>query len=248
MPMSYLHTLTLISFHRLNPDWRIVVYNFIYPSEPSYAPKYIHYRGEDHFKYVRTWEWVEIHDVKVEPTEIHSILVCDKWRREVLYENGGVYSDFDVLWIKPIEYLKNIKYIGDIDNFTSLVSYYELIKGFHNVSVLISEKESPFDKVIIDEQAKVTTYYDDQAFGTTLLNRIYPELKDIPYPVLAVPYETFYPYSTYNLRQLFIDDDLSVITENTIAVHWFNGNPLAKMFINNSLYDNKCSLNSLING
>lgn len=247
-PMSYLHTMTLVTFHKLNPDWQIKVFNFIFPSEPSYAPKYIHYNGEDHLKYVREWEWVEIRDIKVESTNIHSILVSDKWRREILFENGGVYSDFDVIWVKPIEHLDKIQYKGNIEKFTSLVSYYELTKGFHNVSVLISEKASRFDAQIIQEQKVVNNLYDDQAFGTTLLNKLYPELKSIPYEVLAVPYETFYPYSTYNLKQLFIEDDLSVITNNTLAVHWFNGNPLAKMFINNNLYNTKCSINTLING
>lgn len=243
--MSFLHTVTLTSFHALNPDWEIKVYNHIFPNEPDYAPKYTHYTGNDFLPEVRTWDWVSITDVVLDKSNIHSILISDKWRRETLYENGGVYSDFDVIWLKPIEHLKNIEYIGDIENFTSVVSYYQMKYGFHNVSILISEKESPFDKEIIEGQARVTDLRDDQAFGTTLLNRMYPTLFTIPYPVLAVPYETFYPYSTYNLKQLFEEDDLSPITNNTLAVHWFNGNPISKAFINNPS-DKECSINSIL--
>ena len=244
--MSYLHTMTLTSFHRLNPEWEIRVYNFIYPNEPDYAPKYTHYKGPDFMPEVRTWDWVSIMDIMMNKSDVHSILVADRWRREILYQNGGVYSDFDVIWLKPIEHLQNIEYIGDIENFTSVVSYYGMTEDFHNVSILISEKESPFDKEIIEAQAGVKAFHDDQAFGTTLLNEMYPELDTISYNVLAVPYETFYPYSTYNLKQLFIENDLTPITDNTLAVHWFNGNPLSKMFINNELYNTECSINTIL--
>lgn len=245
-PMSYLHTVTLTSFHKFNPDWEIKVYNFIYPGEPSYAPKYNHYNGEDWFPQVRNMDFVEVIDLTMPFHDIHSILISDVWRRQILYETGGVYTDFDVIWLKPVSYLKDIEFIGDFEKAVSVVSYYELTKGFHNVSILISEKGNDFDKTILEAQKNVRSLHDDQAFGTTLLNWMYPEFENIPFPVLGVPYETFYPYSTYDLKKLFLENDLSVITNNTLAVHWFNGNPLSKMFINNGLYHTDCSINMII--
>jgi hypothetical protein len=230
----------------MNPDWQIKVYNFLFPSEPSYAPKYVHYSGEDWFPQVRNMDFVEVTDLIMPEHNIHSILISDIWRREILFNNGGVYSDFDVIWLKPISHLENIAFVGDFEKATSIVSYYELTKEFHNVSILISEKESPFDELIIKEQKNVKTFHDDQAFGTTLLNTTFPEYENIPFPVLGVPYDTFYPYATNNLQQLFIENDLTPITNNTLAVHWFNGNPLSKDFINNNL-KHSCSINTIIN-
>lgn len=247
--MSFLHTLTIKSFHKYNPDWQIRVYNFKVPFEPSLAPKYKHYTGEDYFRQVRTWDYVEIHDVDLWDQNFHSILISDIWRRGILYENGGLYSDFDVIWLKPVEHLMNVEHVGEWDKFTSLVSYYNFTEGFHNVSILMSTRGNDFDGKIIEAQREVISYsYDDQAFGTSLLNIMYPKYEDIDIDgIVGIKYETFYPYSTFNLAQLFINNDLSPIeNNNTVAIHWFNGNPLSKMFINNSLYDNECSMNTII--
>lgn len=245
-PMSLLHTITVRSFHKYNPDWEIIIYNFLFHEEPSYAPKYIHYSGKDYFAEICSLDYVEIINQEVLRTNVHSILFSDRWRREKLYETGGVYSDFDVIWLKPMEHLLNVDCVGNPADFSSIVCYYA--GEFHNVSILISEKESAFDREIIEAQKEVNTFYDDQCFGTTLLNKLYPSLVDIRHErILAIPYETFYPYSTYSLAKLFLDDDLKPLESmNVMAVHWFNGNPLSKIFINNELYYKKCSMNSIL--
>jgi len=248
MPMSFLHTLTVSSFHKYNPDWEIVVYNFKVPIEPNLAPKYRHYLGKDYFYKLREWDFVKIYDVDLDEQEYHSILISDKWRRDVLYEKGGLYSDFDVIWLKPMCHLQNIEYLGDWNDFKSLVCYYDFTKEFHNVSVLMAKAGNEFDGAIIEAQKNVNNYFDDQVFGTTLLNSMYPVYEDINIPgVMAIKYETFYPYSTFNLAQLFLENDLAPLNNNNVmSVHWFNGNPLSKLFINNELYKNDCSLNTIL--
>lgn len=247
-PMSLLHTLTLRSFHVLNPEWEIIVHNFIVPGEPTLAPAYKDYIGRDYFHFVRECDYVQVIDIEADRQEFHSILISDKWRRKILYENGGVYSDFDVLWLKPMDYFMNIDHLGDMSSFNSIVSYWNYTEDFHNVSVLISKKGNPFDEFIIQEQEKVKNYTDDQAFGTTLLNELYPNYDSIDIPgIIAIKYETFYPYSTFDLKRLFIDDDITALDNpNVMAIHWFNGNPLSKLWINNSLYNAKCSMNTIL--
>lgn len=248
--MPWLNTLSVVSFHKYNPDWEIVIYNMTVEHEPDYAPNYMNHTGKDYFDNLRDLPYVKIIEDKIPNDTVHSILYSDIWRREILYKTGGVYSDFDMIWLRPIGHIRNVECIGDPNNFSSLVSFHNYTNGFHNVSNLISEKGSEFDKVIIEAQGGVTKLYDDQAFGTTLLNELYPTYEDIQRDflrILAVKYETFYPYSTYRLDKLYLRNDLSPLNNNNmIGIHWFCGNPLSKMFINNELYKTECSMNTIL--
>jgi hypothetical protein len=54
------------------------------------------------------------------------------------------------------------------------------------------------------------------------------------YPrVLPIAYETFYPYSTFEMDRLFIKTDLTPLRKKGVmAIHWFNGNEISKQFVN----------------
>jgi hypothetical protein len=251
-PMALLYLFTIYSFHKYNPDWKIVL--CILNKDDAidrqrFNPPYRKYTGTDYFPVIKTLDYVEIRILDTFKYSMHSILVSDIWRREVLFETGGVYSDIDMLWLKPIEEIKNIDCIGNPNDFEALVSFYNYTSGFHNVSNLIAEKGSPFFKAIMEKVSSVKKPYGDQAFGTDLLNKLYPDLSSIiqDFPrILAVKYETFYPYSTFNLRQLFVEDDLTVIeNKNVLGIHWFSGNEVSKEYINSGHF-NKCSMTSIL--
>jgi hypothetical protein len=48
------------------------------------------------------------------------------------------------------------------------------------------------------------------------------------------------------MERLFIEDDLSYITDNTLCIHWFNGNNYAKNYINAEDYARKCSMTTVL--
>lgn len=252
-PMSYLNVVTVLSFHKYNPDWRIVVYLISKKvsnrdNERNYQG-YKDYTGKDYFYMLEKLPYVEINTLNAfRHSRIHSILISDIWRRRILYSNGGVYSDFDVVWLKPMSEFVNIECIGNPNDFESIVSFYNYTDGFHNVSNLISEKGSPYLYSLIDAVNIVRPPYSDQAFGTELLNTMYSNLKSITdiYPrILAIKYETFYPYSIYNLDNLYNNDDLSYIdNKNVMCVHWFNGHLLSKEYVNNERKE--CSMTSIL--
>lgn len=251
--MSFLHALTVNSFHKYNPDWKIIIY--LYDKDNNIDskrvnPKFRGYTGRDYFYTIKLLDYVEIRKLRAQQSYVHSILICDIWRREILYENGGIYLDFDNIWLKPMSEFKNVDCIGNINDFESLVSFYNYTDGFHNVSNLISEKGSLYMKSLIDASGRVHPPYGDQSFGTSLLNKVYPNLKSITdkFPrVLAVKYETFFPYSTFNMQQLFIANDLSPLdNKNVMGIHWFNGNGISKDYIDEEKYDRNCSMTSIL--
>lgn len=257
-PMAWLNLLTVISFHRQNPDWEIIVY--LTKQDPEELGKNTFvpdYTGPDwlgnlgSLDYV-TFKWIDVRDYGV-PLSAHSCQGSDNFRREILYREGGVYSDFDMLWLKPIDALRDVDCIGNPDDFECIVSFFQMTYGFHNVSNLIAEPGSPFLKSLIDISQKVSDNEirtNHQALGSMMLNIHYPTLEFVTskFPrVLALPYETFYPFSTYHLEKLFKEDDISPIeSKNVLGIHWFNGNRFAKNYINHEAYDEKCAMTTIL--
>ena len=137
-----------------------------------------------------------------------------------------------------------------MNDFECNICLYNQIIGHHTISNLIGEAGSPFLKSIIEDQNKVKRPYVDCSFSTNLLNKKYPVLNDIisKFPrVLALKYETFYPYSVFNMKQLWIENDLKPLeSKNVMCVHWFNGQPLSKEYINRGNFDFDCSMTSII--
>ena len=252
--MPLLMVFSVLSFHKLNPDWKIIIYRTIQKDEDLGRNPYdYYYTGNDHFWMIEAMDFVEIrifdaieYGIK---KDIHSICGSDMFRTKILYENGGIYSDFDIIWLKPMSELANVDCIGDPNDFEFNVCYYGLTHRHHTLSVLMAEAGSLFLKDIIDLQNKLEPPYGDCSFSTFLLNDNYPILDDVTskFPrVLALLYETFYPYSIFNMDQLWKENDLSPLkSKNTMCVHWFNGHPLSKDYMNNG-FKADCSMTSIL--
>jgi len=229
-PMSWLQALTPRSFHKYNPDWTINVYipKQIYTGNSKYIPDYT---GQDYFHqiipYVNIIE-IDLDDYSIDPA-LHNILRSDILRYHLLYNHGGVWSDFDVLWLKPME-IQSI----------ALCSF-DGIKQHYPIGILISPPAHPFYKVLIDKcnllQKTLKGKPEHQAYGPSMWKKLFPDtnklLKDYP-DMIKIDYATFYPYSIYNMIKLWETTDLSVITKKTMCVHWFNGHILSKRYLNNN--------------
>ena len=257
-PMAWLNALTVISFRKYNPDWEIIVY--LTKQSPQELGKNIFvpdFTGKDRLEDLLafpniTFKEIDVRDYGV-PLCAHSCQGSDNFRREILYREGGVYSDFDMLWLKPIDHLEKVECIGDPKDFECIVSFYEMTHGFHNVSNLIAESGSPFLKSLINISKTIPDTViqgNHQALGSTMLNNAYPTFDSVKkrFPrVLAIPYETFYPYSTYYLETLFVHTTFAPLdSDNVLGIHWFNGNRFAKDYINRGDYSAPCSMSTIL--
>jgi hypothetical protein len=253
--MSELQTFTITTFHQLNPDWKIMLYvpTQSYKGNDAYIPDYT---GRDYFDMVKRLKFVDVVEVDLSKysirPDIHDILRSDIFRYKKLYECGGVWSDFDVIWLKPITDLLTVDYIGHpINDLKSTVCRLKMVKDFNNISVLVSVKKHSLYEALIketDERQKDKTKLEHQHFGTSMFDAMYPTfastLKDHP-TVTGLKYETFFPYSIYNMNALYHEDDLHYITKNTLGVHWFNGHKLSKEYVNDQ-YKCKCSMTTIL--
>lgn len=243
--MSWLQSRTVTTFHDLNPDWEITV--FVPAAKSGSAVKYIpDYLGFDHFPAVKELPYVKI--VTVDLAEygigehLPDILRSDILRYQLLYRNGGVWSDFDVVWIKPMSEFGQVQGLGGaLATAGATVCLSQNTTGWHNIGVMMSLPGHPLYAELIkicqerSDRSADGRALDHQEFGVTLLNGLYPTLGEVQqrYPdVVGVPYDIFYPYPVFNLEALWLETKLESLHDQVMCVHWFNGHPLSKDFVN----------------
>lgn len=251
--MAELMVFTILSFHKYNPDWQIIIYRTKQKDDELGINTYVPvYSGVDYFYMIEELSYVQIKIIDIEDyginKDVHSILGSDIFRMNILYREGGLYSDLDVIWLKPIEEIRNVECIGNPNDFETTVCFLNLTYGHHTVSNLLSKSGGAFLESVIEDQQKVKPPYGHLAFSTTLLNTKYPALEDITniYPdVLALNYETFYPYSIFKLHELYRETNLSLIeNKNVLGVHWFNGHEFSQNYIKEGYKD--CSMTAIL--
>jgi hypothetical protein len=251
-PMSYLHTLTVDSFHKYNPDWQII----LYLTGPKDSLKTIidspAYTGTDHYFRLLTYDYLKVKEIDLAeydvPAGLNGAQVSDIVAYTVLHREGGVYCDFDVLWLRPWSDMAKCDCIGDPGNYQAIVSFSELTHGWHSVGVLASEPGSDWMWNVTQLQLSAMPPFYYESFGSRMLNNHFPNLTKIMERfdrILAVTYPTFYPYHIYGLNKLFKETDLSPLTDKVVCMHWFNGHPLAKEYINGGDYPD-CSMTEIL--
>lgn len=260
--MSKLQVFTIETFNRLNPDWTINVYvpSQEYHGNAIYIPDY---SGEDYFPLINNISNVNIIEVNLEnygvKINIHNILRSDIFRYYILYEQGGVWSDFDVIWLKSMSHISSVKTYGNVpvNEMGAMVTFFNKNKGHHNIGILLSVKEHPFYKTLIDKTITIQNNhtgtdrgFGHQSFGSAMWGELYPNLFTITSQfndVLGFRYETFAPYSIFNIEQLYLENDITPITDNNVVgLHWFNGHSLSKEYINQNKFGNNSSMTSIL--
>lgn len=256
-PMSFPQAVTVASFHKYNPDWIINVY---IPKQ-SYAgpPKYIpNYTGEDYFYLVKRAKYVNIIEVDLADYAIdpghHNILRSDILRYHLLYNHGGVWSDFDVIWLRPMEHFYNIEYYGDtpVDEITSVVSFMKETEGGHSIGIMIHCQYDEYAKSLIDLVDGVKPPFGHEVFGSLMISKRYPTLESLSHfkGLVGVKHKTYYPYDIHppnpTFNYLYLANDLSFITNDTLCLHWYNGKELSKQYMNGNGFSVDCSMTTVL--
>lgn len=230
---SYLHYLTILSLHKYNPDMNITVYTSKYEND-----KFIQwYSGEhsvdiqnkvDFRTILNISDKITIKEIDFESEYgINNRLSCvykaDMIRIIKSYEHGGMWFDFDILFIKPIP---ESFFVNDADIITC--TYYNIVAtGLccckPNTSILKNIVDSVYE--ILKESTNLYQQFGPDIWTRWLLhtpynNKIVYFEKNQIYPYYASLMDTIY----YNNVQL---------PEETWAIHWYNGAKCSKIFINN---------------
>ena len=256
-PMSKLQMLTVVSFHRHNPDWKINVYMAaqVYKGRAKYIPDYT---GKDYFLELKGLNYVIIEVIDLDTYGIghnlHGILRSDIFRYHILYNIGGVWSDFDVIWLKPMEHFRNIEYHGNIpiEEVTDVVSFINGTGGGHSIGIMIHAKNTAYMKSILEAVKDVKPPHKHESFGSVMLSRHGPTLDSLAKygNVIGTRFETYYPYNIHppnvTIQKLYSGVDLSPINDNVICVHWYNGRKESKNYVNTNGYERDCTMTTIL--
>ncbi len=240
--LSYLRYLSILSFRKLNPDWRIKVH---IPKQLSrISPTWI--SEEQKNLSIKEDYWDEVEKLGVEiivqpPLEdfdnnAHEVHKSDFFRWKLLVAEGGVWSDIDIFYINPMNNLVE----NTVENSLcdTAFSWYAQQRKWA-ISFMLSSVGNPFYKKI-HELSK--TAYDKnryQSIGSELINNNYhrpsklskqnPEISFVlmdqkgAYPIGPTEIENFYTPLTEQGRQLLRDP-------NVVGFHWFAGHPSSQKF------------------
>jgi hypothetical protein len=256
-PMSWLQSLTPISFNKYNPDWTINVY--VPKQKYAGGAKYIpNYTGKDYFHLVEEATYVNIVEVNLDDyginLNLHNILRSDILRYHLLYNHGGVWSDFDVLWLKPMTHFHNIEYHGDtpIEDVTAVVSLIHSTHGGHSIGIMIHCQYDAYAKELVEMAKKVTPPFGHETFGSLMISNKYPTMESLAgfKGLIGVKDETYYPYRIHppgaTFNKLYSATDLSLITNNVICLHWYNGKKWSKDYVNGNGLKRPCSMTTIL--
>jgi hypothetical protein len=226
-----------------------------YTGGTSYIPSYT---GKDYFYLVKQATYVNVVEVDLCDYSInvslHNILRSDILRYHLLYKYGGVWSDFDVLWLKPIDYFDCISYYGDVkpDDITAVVSLIKETVGGHSIGVMIHAQYDDYAKELIELTTQVKPPYTHEVFGSTMISAKYPTLDSLSKfkGLVGTKHLTYYPYDIHppkpTLDKLYLANDLSYLTKDVMCLHWYNGKELSKQYINNNGLTKSCSMTILL--
>lgn len=261
-PMSRLQVFTIETFHSLNPDWEIYLYLpiQIYVRKKQYIPNYT---GKDYFNLINNMDYVKQEFIDISKygidSNLHNILRSDIFRYHILYNEGGLWGDFDIIWLKPISHMNNIPSAGnvDVEHMGASIHFYNTTHGHIGIGILFSTKGHSLYRALINKTKQIQINqknkdsHGHQDFGSDMWSGMFPHLNTVlkSYPdVVSIPYETFAPYGIHNLNALYKDVNLSYINNNVLGIHWFNGHSLSKEYINNELFnkDRDCSMTTIL--
>jgi hypothetical protein len=216
------------------------------------------YTGSDYFYTLKKLNYVNIVTIDLNDYGIdgglHGILRSDILRYHVLYNVGGVWSDFDIIWLKPMEHFHNIEYYGNtcIDDVDAVVSFINGTHGGHSIGIMIHCKHDPYVLSLSNLTKQVKPPYGHEVFGSVMLSGNYPTLDSLAgfKNLIGVRFETYYPYNIHppkpTIQKLYLENDLSYINNNVMCVHWYNGHVLSKQYVNNNGFNKNCSMTTIL--
>ena len=237
--LSQLHSYTILSLVKLNPGIEIIIYTSKIPSTTLVQWK----SGEHSIPIKKTISLQEIcslsPSIRLVPidfekeytinNDISVVYKADFVRIAKLYEHGGLWFDFDVLFVRPLPAFL-FETVRDMYVFT----YSETIPtGF-----LLSTPKNKYITQLYTTAKKdihnTRGYY--QSIGPNLWKYV---LLHLPQPIdtiTTLANEIAYPYMCNDFHEFFNSTN-DKVTANTICIHWYNGSSVAKDFINSMNID-----------
>jgi len=242
--VMHLRYLSVLSFRKLNPEWKIKIHIPLILSTNLPAWDTMHQKqskiDKDYFAELTNLD-VEI--IKQDFSEdfdnaAHEVHKCDFLRWKILATEGGVWSDIDILYVNPIDTLvENVEeeYQQSIDAFLCCFR-----KSKHAIGFLMSAGNNPLYRKLYEMAKEAYDKTQYQCIGSKLIdNHYHSQVKVRKEFGRQMNVYFIEPASVYTLQEASIPAFFSTPTEyminlihtpGIIGFHWYAGHPLAQEF------------------
>lgn len=243
--LSFLRFMTVYSFWQCNPDWEIHLYepetvstvNTWNRSHEFHDYKNIDYKnGLYKIPTIKRKSISDLKFIKEEYAEVHK---SDLLRWYLLSKIGGLWSDMDILYFKPMTSLF-CNSIRQRDTETFYATY--KVENKHAIGFLMSNGKSEMFKMVhaISQESYISHNY--QCFGADILNKYFRDTSKIKNS-FNLQNDPVYFLQWNNGDLLFEKNGMNFISRYSIGLHWYAGHKLAKGNVQNINHTNFTKFN-----
>ena len=232
---SYLNFLTIESFNKYHDNWDIRIH---YPKKKNdnidwHTPEQkLKMTCKDYFKNLKQFENVSYHEIDIDVDflkDASEVIKSDYCRYYLLYTYGGIWSDFDILYINNIEDI--IK--DDVNNviFRCQLGNHK----YYPIGLFCSKKDSKLFDFILKQCKNFYNKDEYQTIGATMWNKLFDDEKkvyEIDDKTKILDHEFYLPLQCDQIEDMFEKSEPFSFTEKTLGIHWFNGAAITRKYQN----------------
>jgi len=232
--LPWMRYMSLYSFRKLNPDWEITLYTNKNIGGNSWNSKhtqdYMYFDNDDYYDELLKLNII-IKDIGLPDTHKlllneNPIYISDVFRYYKLYEDGGFYSDTDILFIKSMDELYN----NITQNKYNTIIYQQ---SYIAIGFLGANKGNEFFKDLFEKSILYKNNDKNyQKFGVNFIRSIYGSN---PMSTMVGKFNTlkpytlkendFYKYGWMTIKKMFTPNNGVDIEsfDDVIGYHWYGG-------------------------
>jgi glycosyltransferase involved in cell wall biosynthesis len=255
--LPFLRYMTVMSFCKLNPDWNVrFYYTTNNSSKKSWKSKEHSYAIDSKNDCYDLLKKLPIEIIKIDDSKYKDypeVFKSDLLRWSLLSNEGGFWSDMDVLYKKPMTECN----FNDIKNknVDTLVQLNKSVESFHTIGFLGSCENNEFYKYLkIKALKKPIDFNNYQSLGVILLNYDYKTMDSIikKFPKLNfinIDFDLLYSfYPHVRMEEMFKVNGKDFRTKNSIGIHWYAGAECSGKFQNEINIENYKNFENTIIG
>ena len=240
-PLSYLNYLTVITFNKYNPEWKIIVFKPLIKTEGiswKGAENKILYNKTDHFDKLLnisniTISYVDLTKIGFD-NNASEVIKSDYFRYYILEKYGGLWSDFDIIYTDSIEQKMNFKDDSVIFKCTGFHDLKRKLHPFHYfpIGLFLTKAKSSLFKFITQQCIKFYDSSQYQSIGATMWNYLFKINEDVfnIQNSVSILDNTYYLPFQCNEIDTFLDNLDLILPPTTVGIHWFNGGVRSKQY------------------
>jgi hypothetical protein len=232
--LSIINVLTLLTFCRLNPTIKVLIYTCELDNAPPDASwvtdeqKYLlsNPLPIDALKCHKNVELrkVSVTSLGIDVSNLQSTFLADIVRIIKANEHGGLWVDLDILFLKPIP-----DYFWDPTKADVVTTHYENTIA---LGLLLARRQSPTTQVLAEKLIEILPSFNKlnyQSLGTHFWTSVYRSLESSNTAFTFFNSTLVYPYAWTEIASYFFGKSRRC-NDSTVGVHWFNGSPAARHY------------------